>query len=365
MKIAILTLQLNTNYGGILQCYALQTVLERQGHEVRVLTKPKYGRSYCIIYPLSVCKRIFKRYILGENIFIFTPHHEIICKKLHIFIKKYIHQYTRRNWTSKMAKDFDVIVVGSDQVWRPIYYQPIEEAFLSFFENVTIKRIAYAASFGLDNCKEYTQEQIKVCSVLLKKFDAVSVRESSGVNLCKNYFDVDAVQMLDPTLLLSITDYRYLINNAKTQPSKGNLLVYIIDKTKEKLALVNRIAEDKGLIPFWLDCPEIKLTDKKEKMSIEQWLRSFDDADFVFTDSFHGCVFSIIFKKQFIVIGNKERGLSRYISLLNLFSLNDRLILSSDEYSNNLLSINYDDLSEKLNLLQEHSLSFLSTLNIN
>lgn len=94
-------------------------------------------------------------------------------------------------------------------------------------------------------------------------------------------------------------------------------------------------------------------------MPVEQWLRSFDDAEFVLTDSFHGCVFSIIFRKQFLAIGNKERGLSRFHSLLTLFSLQDRLFLSPDEYKSNLSSIDYDQVQTKLRSLQTQSLSFL------
>lgn len=94
-------------------------------------------------------------------------------------------------------------------------------------------------------------------------------------------------------------------------------------------------------------------------MPVEQWLRSFDDAEFVLTDSFHGCVFSIIFRKQFLAIGNKERGLSRFHSLLTLFSLQDRLILSPDEYKSNLSSIDYDQVQARLQSFQTQSLSFL------
>ena len=96
-------------------------------------------------------------------------------------------------------------------------------------------------------------------------------------------------------------------------------------------------------------------------MPVEQWLRSFDDAEFVLTDSFHGCVFSIIFRKQFLAMGNKERGLSRFQSLLALFSLQDRLILSSDEYKSNLSSIDYDQIQARLQFLQAQSFSFLKT----
>ena len=363
MKIAILTQPLRTNYGGILQCYALQTVLERMGHKVQVLTKPQYGRSYYIIYPLAVCKRLLKRFILGKKIAIFKASHQIISQHTDRFIHRYIHQYTQREWTAQIASHFDAIVVGSDQVWRPAYSQPIEEAFLSFLGDADIKRVAYAASFGVDHC-EYTEEQRKLCSSLLKKFDAVSVRESSGVQLCQKYFDTKAIQVLDPTLLLSADDYRALIKKGKTQPSNGNLLVYLLDRTKEKEVLVDRIAQAKGLTPFWMSSETTDETlplKQRIKMPVEQWLRSFDDAKFVLTDSFHGCVFSIIFRKQFFAIGNKERGLSRFQSLLALFSLQDRLILSPDEYKSNLSSIDYDQVQARLQSLQAQSFSFLKT----
>lgn len=363
MKIAILTLPLHINYGGIIQCYALQTILERLGNEVQVLTRPRYGRSYYIIYPLAVCKRLLKRFVLGKKVAILKAPHQIIRQHTDRFIHQYIHQYIQREWTAQIASHFDVIVVGSDQVWRPLYYQPIEEAFLSFLGDADIKRVAYAVSFGVDHC-EYTEEQRELCSSLLKKFDAISVRESSGVQLCQEYFDTKAVQALDPTLLLSADDYRALIKKGKTQPSKGNLLVYMLDQTKEKEALVDRIAQAKGLTPFWMnsDIDDETLPLKQRiKMPVEQWLRSFDDAKFVLTDSFHGCVFSIIFRKQFLAIGNKERGLSRFQSLLTLFSLQDRLILSPDEYKSNLSSIDYDQVQAQLQFLQAQSLSFLKT----
>lgn len=363
MKIAILTQPLYTNYGGILQCYALQTVLERMGHKVRVLSKPRYGRSYYIIYPMAVCKRLFKRFILGKNVAIFKAPHEVVGQHIDKFIHKYIHQYSKRLWTDKIASHFDAVVVGSDQVWRPLYSQPIEEAFLSFLGDAKIKRISYAASFGVDNC-EYTKEQIDTCSSLLKKFDAVSVRESSGIKLCQEYFDTKAVQVLDPTLLLYANDYRELIKRGKTQLSKGNMLVYMLDRTKEKEEFVERIASEYGLTPFWINSETIdeNLSFKQRlKMPVEQWLRSFDDAGFVLTDSFHGCVFSIIFRKQFLAIGNKERGLSRFHSLLTLFSLQDRLILSPCEYKGNLPSIDYTQVRAHLDILQNLSFTFLKT----
>lgn len=364
MRIAIVTLPLHTNYGGILQCYALQTVLERGGHDVRILSKPQYGRSYYIIYPLAICKRLFKRFFVGKDVSIFKAPHQIVRQHTDRFIHKYIHQYEKRIWTSKIASRFDAIIVGSDQVWRPAYSQPIEEAFLSFLEAAKIKRISYAASFGVDNCEEYTSRQLKECSRLLKLFDKVSVREVSGMSLCRNYFGIEAVQMLDPTLLLDADDYRKLIRKGNTQPSKGNMFVYILDKTDAKENWVNQIAEEKGLTPFWVTNDEKNFSlplEKRIKQPVEQWLRSFDDAEFVLTDSFHGCVFSIIFRKQFLAIGNKQRGLTRFHSLLELFSLQNRLILFPDEYKGKMSSINYSQVQTQLHILQNRSISFLKT----
>lgn len=366
MKIAILTLPVYSNYGGIIQCYALQTVLERMGHEVQVLKKPQYRYSYYIIYPLAVCKRLFKRFVLGQKVAIFKAPHQIVRLHTNRFIHQYIHLYIKRRWTSKIASRFDAIVVGSDQIWRPAYSQPIEQAFLSFLDGCKIKRIAYAASFGMDDCQEYTSEQLQECSRLLKIFNAISVRETSGIKLCRDHFGVKAVQMIDPTLLLSINDYRTLIKKGKTHPSKGNMLVYILDRTDKKEILVNEIAKETGLTPFWLINEEENESlplEKRIKQPVEQWLRSFDDAKFILTDSFHGCVFSILFHKTFIVWGNNQRGMTRFVSLLQLFNLRSRLINSLEEFSINkkelLKPINYSTINAELSIYQRQAFSFL------
>lgn len=367
MKIIILTLQLDSNYGGILQCYALQTVLENMGHKVRVLCKPRYGLKYYIYLPILLVKNLYRRYFRNEYVRLFEIPYYYAHENIDLFIKKYIHRYVNRKFNSYTINKFDAIIVGSDQVWRPAYSHPIEEAFLSFLKDSNIKRIAYAASFGKDNCDEFTQEQLKTCSKLLQKFDAVSVRESSGIDLCKKLFNVEAVRMLDPTLLLTADDYRDLIRKGETKPSKGNMLVYILDKSDEKKVIVNQIAIEKGLIPFWLDSPDENNAnnpqDKRVKISIEQWLRSFDDAEFVLTDSFHGCVFSIIFKKQFLAIGNKKRGLSRFISLLEQFSLSDRLLLDIHCYDKNKLNnkIDFNNIDDLLNEKRKFSFDFIKS----
>ena len=332
MRIGILTLPLHTNYGGILQAYALQTVLERMGHEVKVINRNINYELPLWKKPFVYSKRIIKN-ILGYKTPIF--YEQKLIKELPIirqntdrFIQQYIHTLNVNNYTDLKEGDFDAIVVGSDQVWRQKYFGKIYDAYLQFAKDWNIKRIAYAASFGTDEW-EYTGRQTSICENLIKKFSAVSVREDSGIDLCKKYLDVDSQHLLDPTMLLEKEDYIRLFENSGTPPNSGTLMCYILDETPEKELLINRVAREKGLIPFRVNSKVENCKSPLEERiqpPVEQWLRGFYDAEFIVTDSFHACVFSIIFNKQFIAILNRERGESRFRSLLKLFYLDNRII---------------------------------------
>lgn len=372
MKIGILTLPLHTNYGGILQAYALQTVLERMGHNVVVFDTPnKVFMPPLWKLPLSLIKRTLLK-CLGKGNRIFIEHYynsinPIICQNIQPFIDNNIKRKEIRKFTDLKSKDYDAIVVGSDQVWRAIYFpmwgkkQSIQNAFLSFTQHWNIKRISYAASFGTDDW-EYTEQQTADCRKLLQSFAAVSVRERPGVYLCQKYFHLKAIHVLDPTMLLSKDDYVSLYEKSKTPKSPGTLLNYVLDDTQELRFVVNKIAVLKQLIPFSVNNPfendETKPLDSRVKQSVETWLRGFADADFVITDSFHACVFSIIFKKQFLVVGNKGRGMSRFTSLLKMFGLEDRLVVEKTDLEN-LAIIDYDAVYKKYDIFKQTSLEFL------
>lgn len=368
MKIGILTLPLNTNYGGILQAYALQTILKRMGCEVNVIEKKKRPLSLSIQEkPICYGKRIVKN-LIGRKCPIFyeqkfNREQPIIQKNTDKFIHKYIHLITYNNFSEIKESEYDAIIVGSDQIWRPKYFRidKIENAYLKFAEGWNIKRIAYAASFGTDKW-EYTKKQTDECGRLLKKFDAVSVRETSGIDLCKDKFGVEAQHVLDPTMLLTKEDYIKLFEADNTPKSKGNLLCYILDETEEKKTLIKRIADEKGLIPFNVKSRSNDINSPisdRIQPPIEQWLRGFYDAEFVVTDSFHACVFSILFNKPFLVVGNADRGISRFTSLLNMFKLRDRLI-DNKTFNNITTSISWRDVIVFLENNRKKSRNFLS-----
>ena len=343
MKIGILTQPLQANYGGLLQNYALQQVLLRAGHEVETIdwtpsNKSLRSRLYRIkwtILPFLFPKKFLKlRYQPTDE------ERKVIQQHTNHFISTYIH-HTKTNMFrdgfSHQAKvgNYDAYVVGSDQCWRPRYNAFLSSMFLDFVKDEKAKRIAYAASFGTDQW-EFTQEMTSICETLAQKFDFVSVREDSGVKLCKEHLGVNAVHVLDPTLLLTREDYIHLLEAEKEPKAKGALFNYILDPDTVKSAFINRVAKERGLKSFQVlpKCQAETRTMDDIKNHIEDcvfpgvatWLRAFMDAEMSIVDSFHGMVFSIIFNKPFWVIGNVNRGMSRFTSLLKVFHLEDRLL---------------------------------------
>lgn len=371
MRIGILTLPLHTNYGGILQAYALQTVLKRMGHEVVVIDTYKKLHLPIWKWPLSIPKRLIAKYLLGKGNTILA---EYKYNKTLSIINQHTQHFIQRNISRKIIKDiseinpfdFDTIVVGSDQVWRPCYFKnmfhtTINHSFLAFAKEWKLKRIAYAASFGTEEW-EFTEEETEECKNLAALFDAISVREDSGVQLCQSKLNVEATHVLDPTMLLESREYVNLTKKANTPHIEGNLLYYILDETLEKKRIIENISKLKSLIPFTVNANVYKNNNdinRRIQPPIEKWLRGFLDAEFIITDSFHACVFSIIFKKPFIAIGNKERGMSRFKSLLKMFELEERLISEYDDISLPNDDINWEKVEKILSLKKKLSFNFL------
>lgn len=372
MKIGILTLPLHNNYGGILQAYALQTVLKRMGHDAVVIDKsreiklPILSLSRYFLY----FKLLAHKVLVDRNTTIFwdrkhNREYKVMSTYTLPFIQKYIKRFiAARDYSNIKLGDFDAFVVGSDQVWRPKYFGQniISNAFLSFAKDWNVKRISYAASFGTEEW-EYTEAQTSECKEWIKRFDAVSVRESSAVQLCKEHLDVDALHVLDPTMLLSATDYIQLFKEANTPKSSGSLMCYILDETEDKQKVVSNVEETLHLTAFSVNSKyEVRTAPLEERIQppVEAWLRGFYDAEFVVTDSFHACVFSILFEKPFIVYGNKDRGMARFHSLLSIFGLENRLVTSSAE-AQKLISvpIDWSLVNAKKKEWQEKSYNFL------
>lgn len=366
MKIGILTLPIAENYGGTLQAIALYRLLHKQGHDVILI----YKETHQVLW-----KKLLKEILLK------IPFHDfnkiktnnkknqarLKRKKFHrSFIEKQIFKiskdlYTKRDLEEYSKKEnFDAVIVGSDQVWRKEYINEeyYKSYFLDFLNGEKTKKIAYAASFGKD-CWE-GQNDIEEISKLLKDFNAISTREESGINICKNTFICNNVKhVLDPTLLLNKEFYlnEIISKHDLTNIIKGGLVTYVLDEVKEKREIINYVENNSEI----QNISHLKGFNLSNTLySLPEWIASFAYADIIVTDSFHGMVFSIIFEKNFLVIGNKDRGIDRFISLLNLLGLKERLIFNLEDLKNkNIENIDYKVVNEILNKNKKLSLDFL------
>ena len=217
-----------------------------------------------------------------------------------------------------------------------------------------MKKISYAASFGTEKWMGTSDETRRIAH-LLKNFRAISVREKTGVAMCKSLFDCHAVQVLDPTLLLNASDYKIFVRNIR----KKILGTYILDNSREISSKIDKIAQ-------YFNLEEVTLYPRKKSKivfykTISQWISCIYNADYMIIDSFHGLVFSILFHRQFVVLINKNRGETRIHSLLSELNLENRAVEKLDDGIVNLikLSIDYNAVEKKLNALREKSKNFI------
>lgn len=376
MKIGIITQPLENNYGGLLQNFALQQILKSMGHDVITIDQSSIHLTrYRMI--VSNIKTLMLRLVgRGKNRKFYVRgilKYKQICKQYSViskynkqFIDRYIEKSHKIN-TLKASREFvinngiNALIVGSDQVWRPSYNARISHSYLDFAKGVNVRKIAYAASFGVDYW-EYNEEETIKCRSLVHLFDAISVRESTAVELCRDYLGIDAVLVLDPTLLLDKHEYVKLIDQEGVACSEGDLMTYILDKSEKKSKIITEVSQKLGLSPFSVMPRSADLDKELDKCvfpGVLKWLRGFLDAKFVICDSFHGAVFSIIFNKPFLIIGNKERGMSRFHSLLSIFDLESRLIVDDSDLSIVNNTIDWDAVNEKMVGLKSYSISYL------
>lgn len=348
MKIGIVTHILGNNYGGLLQNYALQYVLKQLGHQPMTIdfTLRQSRRSYIF----SLCKQLLWSITKLRHPRLRRSFSNIVLAD---FIERYI--LTTKNVYS-YTKDivdkekFDLIIVGSDQVWRPKYVCELENMYLKFVPD-DIKKIAYAASFGVDTW-EYNAEQTETCAKYAKRLDAISVREATGVELCRTYLGVNAQHVLDPTILAGAEAYKPLLKE-KTE-EEDYLFAYILDITPEKQSYVESMAKSKGLKVI------IRGADKNSTLSVEDWLSMIANSSMVVTDSFHGTVFSILFHKEFYSIVNVARGGTRFVSLLSPLGLEHRMGDVSQLQSLELSPVDWKQVDHILDSQRQDSINFLT-----
>lgn len=370
-KIGILTLPLINNYGGILQAYALSVVLRELKVDVLFIDYQKKCMSKTSVWLSNIknfAKQIFPSLFFGRAPAVTPSIRASISKNTRSFVCSEIvpisSVITEVDELKRLVGQLDGIIVGSDQVWRPAYTPRVESYFLDFLGNDKLK-IAYAASFGSDNWS-FSKEQLHTFVNAIKEFDFVSVRETSAVDAIKARCGVEAKCALDPTLLLSSQHYMDLVNRLGHCSFDGDLFCYSLDETPFFSSVSSNLATKYGFKPYHVKPKNIDLDYHKNPEKyiyppVSDWLSAFINAKFVVADSFHGCVFSIIFNKPFFAVGNKKRGIARFSSLLALFGLESRLIMSEDDLDEERINYSFDwvAINERWNSLKRDSLEYL------
>ena len=359
MKIGIITFHRAVNYGAVLQAYALQHALEGLGAQAEILDyRNRYIESCYDPYSLkgNKLKALAKIALLGG----------VRRKKneaFRSFNKKYLRLsesvYKDSEQLAGAEKFYDAFITGSDQVWNTGCADFDPAYFLTFVKDKK-KKNSYAASFGLTEIpKEYEAEYKK----RLAGYRQISVREAQGRALVKELTGRDVPVVLDPTLLLTEKDWAAAAHDI---PHKGYILLYSVLESDGMFAYARRLSKETGLPVLYLNDKSFENRDLQyvRGASPEEFLGYFKNADYVITNSFHGTVFSVIFKRRFLsdtdVIKEGKPGKNeRSQQLLEALSLTQRILTDK---ANINAPTNWEAVERELDGLRWKSFEYLNTI---
>lgn len=333
-SVAIMTYwEYNDNYGQILQAYALSYFIKKLGLHARLI---KYHHLSDTTTKLSMARRL-KSFIYRPGQFLkgltyrvkhlFKNRNSVSCPCADSFITFKSHHL---DWTDDYQTYLelkanppadDYYICGSDMIWAESAYMP-NPFFLNFGSHA--KKIAYAPSFGRKSISKIFKNEIKP---LLSYFTAVSVREASGIEICKSAGRNDAVHVPDPTLLLSREDYLKIEEPIDTP--KDYIFAYLLgESSKLYMPMIIKTADDNNLKIIFRNAQGGDNLHPQTLASPGQWLSLIKNARHVFTNSFHGVIFSIIYRKPFTFLPLTGKGASsneRVVSILSALNLNSRI----------------------------------------
>lgn len=311
------------NYGANLTAYAIQQLIENS---------------------ILVDNSDFQQYLYDSN------------QDFHYnFAKKYLKISNTCRTSSSLCElnnNSNTFVVGSDQVFRPTLNRRISDTFLLDFSSIYAKKIAFSASFGVDKEKflrENSSETIEYMKNSLKSFDFVSCREKSGVEICKELFDVDAEWIIDPVFILDKKNYE----NLATQSNKNfnnKIVSCMFEKKDNKLDKFLAKKHNTKVVELW-----------NSNFSIEEWISAIKDCKFLITNSYHAMCFAIIFNKPFIALSKDMGAAARFESFFEMLGIEDQSINNINEiYQRDcIFKVDYEKVNQRILEERQKGLEFL------
>lgn len=363
-NVGIITLHRVVNYGSVLQTYALQEIIKQKGYNVEVID----------YYPerltqLGMLKRIknkgekYKKNFIIRNIarIIIIPSYIIRFNTFFSFLNKYINMskktYKDEESINKEKFDYDIYCTGSDQVWNSGWNEKIDHPYFLTFAPDNKKKIAYAASFGKKTLDNF---EIKETKSMLKRYDDISVREKSGVDIVKSFGINNVVNVVDPTLLLSGDDWRKISSNK--YKGKKYILVYNLNRNKKIDNYAKKLSRKTGLKIIYLSY-QLHEFYKKGKMicnpKVEDFISLIDNATYVISDSFHATAFSLNLNTQFIIVYPGKYS-TRLQSILELLNLENRVAKNDEDFSILNKDIDFKKINLKMESMRKESIDWLS-----
>lgn len=332
MKIALITIHRTNNYGALLQVYATQFILEKYGHVTVIDYRNPLVESSLKRLRFSFSISGFKA--LAKDVLRLLPRIRAL-KKVNNFIETELNlseSFDAHSIKKNLNLEFDYYVCGSDQIWNPNCVSAIaelDENYFCAFAKDESKRISYASSAGAHNFSDKETEKLKH---LLSKFSSLSVREEALSKFLESLMSKEVAHVLDPTLLLSESDWLRILSNTvqheREEVPDDYILVYTVPKSKLLTSAITSVKKHLGLKVVSIDQGlytghdvDVQIRDA----SPYEFIDLFSKAAFVITDSFHGVCFSINFNKPFMAVSPGAYS-NRIDSLLNALGLTDKCV---------------------------------------
>ena len=362
MKIALITVHKVTNYGAILQAYATKSVLSRYGKTQTLDYQNRYLTSHLRLIRFEFSIRGFK--MMAHDLLNF-PNRYRLTSKFKKFVKEQLNlspKLTSSDLMSGKAGKFDVYISGSDQIWNPKIinaFNTIDPIYFLAFAGEGTKKVSYASSMGNYVFSELEKQDIRK---LLKDFYKISIREKEGKELLQKMFPKKRIhQVLDPTLLLSKSDWLSAFKLSVKPPTEDYILVYSVPRTKllrQAIAYFSNhlqlpvVAIDKMLIPMKSVNRQVRTAGPEEFISL------YAHAKFVITDSFHGTCFAVNFEIPFVCIPATKKA-NRQQGLLSSLGLLERIIFDEADFAGITSDLDFRESNIKLKTLRKDSFEFL------
>lgn len=365
MDVGIITFNSAHNFGATLQTYAMQRALEKKGFNPKIIDY-RYKRIDNVYNPFKRKKKGFFDFGFYMNRIKLHTTNKYKISRYHKYEEFFIEnlnlskKYASVNSLRNEEWEFDAFICGSDQIWNAKISRGLNPSyFLDFAPKDSIK-IVYSASTG---SSEIERCDGPVFKYYFRNLDSISLRESDAVNVLQKFTDKNIEVTLDPTLLLKKEDYDHLIDKSYYK-DKDFIFVYVIDYNEELYKIAAKISKDERL-PIIISTPY--LTPKKifknqiDALDIgpKEFLGLIHNAKYVVTNSYHGNIFSILYKKIFISTPHYITS-SRVLELFKVLGIDSPLFFDSNDFKSiRDIKIDYNRVYEKLNVLREFSFNYL------